>query len=263
MTPSTNDDPTLYRMVPFVDYDKASDGEYVLIQLSGLDLYLQYNRQKSFNDATGEFPDKLVVVQDFGEGTNLLAALDLDVPWYQHTTDGDVLTIEVCSLKRSSSSSNEPDVLQVSIGYGGSLCFNSTAPLSSNNYSNRSRTMDQVFLPVATVSALVAITLALTALFLKAAMPLRKSSPPSQPKPTAGKFQKISPIAEQPPPECRMKSSSRPKGARSPTPEDWTLEQRSASLDPACGCLEWWSPPYGGNRSGTTTTTTAASQQRR
>jgi hypothetical protein len=162
--------PAVYRVIPFVDFNKASAGEHVVVKLTGLDLYMQYNRQKSFNIETGELQDRLTIVRDTGEGTDLLAGLNDDSPWWQRMYDTRLLTIEVCSVQMAQSS-QEPDVMYVSIGFGASRCPQSHAPSSGSTVtqsSSRNRMVDSMFFPVAMVSLLVVVLASLTALFIRA-----------------------------------------------------------------------------------------------
>lgn len=162
--------PAVYPVVPFVDFNKASSGEYVVVKLTGLDLYMQYNRQKSFNVETGELQDRLTIVRDTGEGTDLLAGLNDDSPWWQRMYDSRLLTIEVCSVQMAQSS-QEADVMYVSIGFGTSRCPQSQAPPSGSTTtqaSTRNRMVDSTFFPVVMVAVLVMVLASLTAVFVRA-----------------------------------------------------------------------------------------------
>jgi hypothetical protein len=162
--------PAVYRVIPFVDFNKASAGEYALVKLTGLDLYMQYNRQKSFNVETGELQDRLAIVRDTGEGTDLLAGLNDDSPWWQRMYDSRLLTVEVCSVQMAQSS-QDPDIMYVSIGFGASRCPQSHAPSSGSTVtqsSSRNRMVDSMFFPVAMVSLLVVVLASLTAVFIRA-----------------------------------------------------------------------------------------------
>jgi Gametolysin peptidase M11 len=160
----------VYRVIPFVDFNKANTGEYAIVKLTGLDLYMQYNRQKSFNVETGELQDRLTIVRDTGEGTDLLAGLSDDSPWWQRMYDSRLLTIEVCSVQMARSS-QEPDVMFVSIGFGASRCPQSNAPSSgstSTQSSPTNRMVDSMIFPIAMVSVLVVVLVSLTAVFIRA-----------------------------------------------------------------------------------------------
>jgi len=41
--------PQRYKIAAFVDYDKVQQNEYVIIRIKNLNMYLQFNRAKSFN----------------------------------------------------------------------------------------------------------------------------------------------------------------------------------------------------------------------
>jgi hypothetical protein len=119
-------DPSLtqvYRVAAFVDYDKTrrSQSEYVLLRVG--DLYMQYNRKKSFNYQTGEMPDKIVIVRESRLGTTSLeAGLDVDDRTYfgPENNEGLTLMIQVCNQWNGNDSI--PDIIEVSIGYGETAC---------------------------------------------------------------------------------------------------------------------------------------------
>lgn len=76
-------------LVGFVDYDSANDNEYILIRF--LDVYMQYNRAKTFNRQVREKPDELVIVQAEAEdqASELLGGLK----------EGEVLEYQGYSIK--------------------------------------------------------------------------------------------------------------------------------------------------------------------
>jgi hypothetical protein len=164
--------PSVYSIVPFVDFNKSEPGQYVIVKLTGLDLYMQYNRMKSFNGETGELVDRLVIVKDTGEGTDLLVALNDEDPWWQRTFDSRVLTIEVCSSQMAQSA-QDPDVLRVSIGFGASRCPSGQAPSPgpASTFASsrpRSKMMDSTIFPVALASVTMVVVVSLIAVFVRA-----------------------------------------------------------------------------------------------
>jgi hypothetical protein len=150
----------VYKLAPFVDYNKTAEDEYVVIKVTGLDLYLQFNRQKSFNIDTGEFPDSLAIVKDTGEGTNLLAGLNLIQSRYEEIVDSKLLTIEVCSMQLSNGL--QADMMKVSIGFGPSLCSNP----SGGNLTSAGEKMTYLVVAASVVSA-GSMLLAIVFLFLR------------------------------------------------------------------------------------------------
>jgi hypothetical protein len=113
-------------LAAFVDYDKASSSQYVVANIDD-QLYLQFNRAKSFNSDTYEYRDNLVVVQRLpdGTGTQFIAGLNgASNRSYRGTFSTgfltDTLVIDICSWGVGGDTS--PDYLTVSVGFGASLC---------------------------------------------------------------------------------------------------------------------------------------------
>lgn len=84
------------RLVVFVDYEQADTGrnEYVVLRVD--DLFLQFNRAKSFNAATGEHRDKVVLVS--GDATESVASVLLGGLEENQLFSRNGVTFEVCSL---------------------------------------------------------------------------------------------------------------------------------------------------------------------
>ena len=87
------------RLVAFVDYEIADidRGEYVLLRVD--DVFLQFNRTKGFNNGTGEYQDKVVLVQQESARfrySNLLGGLGAKESFSRNG-----VTFEVCTLNLS------------------------------------------------------------------------------------------------------------------------------------------------------------------
>ena len=80
----------------FVDHEKVQNEKMVVLVQVESDIYLQFNRAKSYNSGTEFlFADKVVIVRDDGiDGTRLLATLAVD----EHYTTPNGRTISVCQL---------------------------------------------------------------------------------------------------------------------------------------------------------------------
>jgi hypothetical protein len=114
------------KILGFVDYKKAIQGEDYAVAKVGENLYLQFNRAKLHNIDTEEAPDKLVIIIDKGgrQGTTLEAELDDDTTLYTNTnfeSSGKELNVEVCRTVIGGTD-NDIDWMEVSIGYGPSVC---------------------------------------------------------------------------------------------------------------------------------------------
>jgi hypothetical protein len=110
--------PTLLKIAAFVDYNKTIPNEYVGVRVR--DLYIQYNRATGFNIDTGEKQNMLTVVREESRGTDLIVSLDRRTSISRIPLDDGLLVIEVCNI--ASGTSNAPDSMLVSIGFGASLC---------------------------------------------------------------------------------------------------------------------------------------------
>jgi hypothetical protein len=116
--------PQLYNLATFVDYDKTSPDDVVIIRIDKV-FYLHYNRAKDFNEGTQMNANSVTMVEFMTgfPGTALLAGLNAQTRPYElmnYKGSESSLVIDVCSLL--SGSSNTPDTAIISIGLGGSLC---------------------------------------------------------------------------------------------------------------------------------------------
>jgi hypothetical protein len=130
------DDPRLVRLAAFVDYDKTSENETVLVKV--LDrFYLQYNRAKGMNRDTGEKRNQVIVTHAREDGTETLAGLSVGES-FALPAELDIeseVVIEVCD--KVSGDRRGPDVMVVGITLGASLCssFKASQPVKAR--SNR------------------------------------------------------------------------------------------------------------------------------
>ena len=118
----------LFKVVPFIHYDKIDDYEYYpysdpVILLKVGDLYMQFNVNEDFNRDTGEKQNQLVVVEDVNGDTNLLGGLDMNTKslrWEDYFGNDLALLVEVCDLVLDSEDGIEYVI--VSVGLDGSRC---------------------------------------------------------------------------------------------------------------------------------------------
>jgi len=112
---------TEIELVSIVDSSMIAEGQALVIKL--LDLYLVYNRQKSYNRDTGEFPNMVTVVQETSDGgTLLLAGLDYNstesnVFQYEKGSNDmeGPLTIQICD--RVEGNATLVDFFRVAVGF--------------------------------------------------------------------------------------------------------------------------------------------------
>ena len=114
-------------LVAFVDYDQASDTEYVLIKTG--DLYIQYNMAKKFNSGTKERRNQVTIVtaKADNEVSSALAGLSVGEGYWSKESNRGII---VCTRM----SSGNKDSIEVSIGLNGQgpVCPNPTiAPFPS------------------------------------------------------------------------------------------------------------------------------------
>jgi hypothetical protein len=115
------DDPRLVRLAAFVDYDKTSDNETVLVKIMD-SVYLQYNRAKGINRGTGEKRNQVIITQEREDGTETLAGLlvgeSFTIP--AGSKGEKEVVIEACD--KVPGERRGPDVMVVGITRGSSLC---------------------------------------------------------------------------------------------------------------------------------------------
>jgi hypothetical protein len=113
------------KILGFVDYIKAVEGKEFVVVKVGENLYLQFNRAKLHNVDTEEAADMLVIIRDSGDqGTTLVAELDNGNIVYMKPnfeSSGEQLRVEVCRTVMGETD-NDIDWMEVSIGYGASVC---------------------------------------------------------------------------------------------------------------------------------------------
>jgi hypothetical protein len=132
--------PVKVNILGFVDYTKAIPGSEFVVANVGANLYLQFNRAKLHNRDSEEARDKLVIILDRGaEGTTLVAELDNGTSLYtvpDFESSGRQLNVEVCRVSIGATDDNV-DWMEVSIGYGASLCGGEPSPRPSPQPSPR------------------------------------------------------------------------------------------------------------------------------
>jgi hypothetical protein len=105
------------RVVAFVDYNKSTQNDTVLVKVGNL--YMQYNRAKSYNAEPGIFKDDLVIVREYnpygGKKTSIVAGLNMTNRFYRDWYS----VIEVCNIGQRR---NGVDFIDISIGKSRTDC---------------------------------------------------------------------------------------------------------------------------------------------
>ena len=112
----------IVKVAPFVDYRSIPAGtEYkVLVEISNRRMYAHFNKAKSYNQDTHDHKDKLVIVREDGDGTELISAL---AKGQSHSG------VEVCDTLVELGSA--PEHMVLSIG-SGSACKSYFDSLTAN-----------------------------------------------------------------------------------------------------------------------------------
>lgn len=110
--------PINVKIAAFVDYDTTTDEHYIIVKAG--DFYLQYNRAKKFNAETSEMQDMVTIVELSKQGTNLVAGLDRESPFWRSKIVDKQIVVEVCRTDVSS----EPNFIEISIGHEETDCGN-------------------------------------------------------------------------------------------------------------------------------------------
>lgn len=128
------DDGRVVSLAAFVDYDKASSSDSVVINI-GNTYYLVYNRKKGFNSGTEQKQDQITITQPIETGTNNVAGLGpgnkAEISNFQGLGD---LVIEACE---KGTGSKGADVMLVSIAIGKSLCGTESASSVAKPTNNK------------------------------------------------------------------------------------------------------------------------------
>jgi len=105
--------PALVKLAPFVD---SNTGEDILTAISG-ELFLVYNRAKSFNSGTGEKPNEVTITRQGVAGSDLVAGLIVGERYVENdfAQSGRQLVVEFCRDVGN-------DVVEISIAVGESFC---------------------------------------------------------------------------------------------------------------------------------------------
>jgi hypothetical protein len=193
-------EPVKLKILGFVDYTKAVQGDDNVVAKVGENLYLQFNRAKLHNIDTEEAPDKLVIIIDRGgsQGTILVAALDNNNKLYKLPNfegSGRQLNVEVCRTVMGGTDS-DIDWMEVSIGYGASVCGDQLAtdpdPVPPPTTESGSSLLGGISVPKSRPSfTLLAVNSPSQTRPMPAAnsAPQPSPSPPSIPRPTTSSHQ--------------------------------------------------------------------------
>jgi hypothetical protein len=85
------------KLVAFVDYADIADGDYAIVNVG--DLYLQYNRAKTYNWAVGEKQNQVTIVKSgvaADDTSTMLTGLDMTSTTFTNQENGMNIVIEVC-----------------------------------------------------------------------------------------------------------------------------------------------------------------------
>jgi len=132
---------TQVSIAAFVDAEKPIQNDPLLVSIQG-ELFLQYNRRKSFNSGTGEMADTVTIVtKPINGGTELKAGLKVGSPAFtvgNFRGSGQTLTIVVC--RSVPATTTAPDRMVLGIGYGSSAtraCTNAAQEAQSRPVTAR------------------------------------------------------------------------------------------------------------------------------
>ncbi len=109
--------PVLLQLAAFVDHDKTGSDYTVLVQASS-NIYLQFNRAKSYNVGTDMMQDQVVVVNDAGDKTVLIAGLDAASSALSVSS----IVIQVCSINIGAESGIDYAVVAVANSNNNRMC---------------------------------------------------------------------------------------------------------------------------------------------
>jgi Gametolysin peptidase M11 len=117
--------PRLISLAAFPDHQKVSPSQYAILLQVTDNIYLQFNRAKSYNRGTDMMPDQVVVIRDDQDKTVVLAGLDMTT---QNSLRLASVAIQVCSLNINSSDESGVDfaVVAVAASDNGALCAGSS-----------------------------------------------------------------------------------------------------------------------------------------
>lgn len=110
--------PQQVELAAYTDYDKlqsAGDGAAVILNVAN-QYYMQYNRADRFNIETEAMADRVVINEDLGDRTDLLAGLAVG-EWFaveNYGDSGSTLIIKVCSRQEGDDSGPESMILSIS-----------------------------------------------------------------------------------------------------------------------------------------------------
>ena len=109
--------PVLLQLAAFVDHDKTGSDYTVLVQATS-NIYLQFNRAKSYNVGTDMMQDQVVVVNDAGDKTVLIAGLDAS----SSVLGVSSIVIQVCSINIGAESGIDYAIVAVANSNNNRMC---------------------------------------------------------------------------------------------------------------------------------------------
>jgi Gametolysin peptidase M11 len=111
--------PITVKVAAFTDHEKIGSDYAVLVQVTD-NVYLQFNRAKSYNVGTDMMPDQVVVIRDDVEKTVLLAGMDTS----SNTLRLSSVAIQVCALNINFNDASQIDyaVIAVASSDNGAMC---------------------------------------------------------------------------------------------------------------------------------------------
>lgn len=127
--------PVLLQVAAFVDHEKIGSDFTVLVQVSS-NTYLQFNRAKSYNVGTEMMIDQVVVINDAGDKTILIAGLDAN----SNVLSLSSVAIQVCSINIGDASGIDYAVVAVATSNNGRMCDGALLSSASSVISTLSPT---------------------------------------------------------------------------------------------------------------------------
>lgn len=111
----------MVRLAAFVDYDKTSNNDTVLVKVMD-SFYIQYNRAKRMNRDTGENRNQVIITQQREDGTETLAGLSVGESFALPAGSKGEREVVIEACEKASGKRSGPDLMVVGITRGASLC---------------------------------------------------------------------------------------------------------------------------------------------
>lgn len=210
----------LIRLAAFVDYQKATKDEPVLVNIMDR-LFLQYNRAKDFNRETEEKQNKVTITEATNVGSDNRAGLGFGERFEYQNFDGKggTLIIEVCDIAMGGDDKHRADAILVSVGMGVVLCARDRNPRYASRPTPPAQA-PQTGPPTITVTTSTPTT-----------------SPPATPNPTTGTPTSLEPTTATP-------TTMSPTTVAPTTPEPTTFPTEAPTdTGDNCGSLGVLCPP--------------------